>query len=308
MQFYFAPLEGITGYIFRNAHHAFYDGIDKYYAPFLSPAQNCVMNPKERRDVLVENNKGIPLVPQILANNAGYFTEAEKALRAYGYKEVNLNLGCPSRTVVTKKKGAGFLAYPDELDRFLEQIFSHAEGGISVKTRIGMDEEEEFYDLLAIYNKYPIKELIIHPRTQKDYYKNAPHMHMVAYAMEHSANPVCYNGDILTVSDYENLIKEFEGLHAVMIGRGMLTNPALITQITKNTPADKEVLRGFHDKLYQDYMQFMSGEKNVLYKMKEVWLYLLGSFACGEAYRKDMKKVQRLRDYENLVNKLFAEG
>lgn len=308
MRFYFAPLEGITGYIFRSAHHDFFTGIDKYYAPFMSPAQNCVMNPKERRDVLPENNEGIPLVPQILANHAGCFTQAEKELRKYGYKEINLNLGCPSRTVVTKKKGAGFLAYPDMLDMFLEQVFAHAQGDISIKTRIGMESEDEFYDLLAVYNKYPVKELIIHPRTQKDYYKNEPHLNMIAYAMEHSKNPVCYNGDICSVSDYKEIIGQFPGLDAVMIGRGLLANPGLVTEIKDKIPAGKSVLRRFHDKLYRDYAQVFSGEKNVLFKMKELWLYMSGSFDCGESYVKKIKKVQRQKDYEAIVDELFAKG
>lgn len=308
MRFYFAPLEGITGYIFRNAHHNFFTGMDKYYAPFMSPAQNCVMNPKERRDILPEHNRGIPLVPQILANNADYFTQAEKELRLYGYEEVNLNLGCPSRTVVTKKKGAGFLACPDELDMFLEQIFSHAQGDISIKTRIGMESEEEFYDLLAIYNKYPVKELIIHPRTQNDYYKNGLHLNMIAYAAGHSKNPLCYNGDLCSVADYERIAGKFPSLSGVMMGRGLLTNPALVMEIRGNTPADKDTLRRFHDKLYQDYAQVFSGEKNVLFKMKELWLYMAGSFDCGESYIKKIKKVQRKKDYENIVNALFAEG
>lgn len=108
MKFYFAPMEGITGYIFRNAHHACFPSVDRYYTPFISPNQNRPMSPKEKRDVLPENNRNIPLIPQILTNNATQFLQAAKVLADMGYEEVNLNLGCPSATVVNKREGGWF--------------------------------------------------------------------------------------------------------------------------------------------------------------------------------------------------------
>ena len=173
MKYYFAPMEGITGYIYRNVHHRFFPGMDKYFSPFISPGTKKTMTPKELRDILPENNQDYTLIPQILTNRSGDFLRLCRDLKEYGYKEVNLNLGCPSGTVVAKKKGAGFLEYPNELDRFLEEIFAGTDLKISIKTRIGKDDPEEFEKLLEIYNKYPLEELIIHPRVQTDYYKNS---------------------------------------------------------------------------------------------------------------------------------------
>ena len=169
MEFYFAPMEGITGYIYRNAHHRFFPGTDKYFTPFLSPNQNRALNPKEVRDVLPENNEGIYIVPQILTNQADFFLRAAKELKeCYGYEEVNLNLGCPSGTVVSKGKGAGFLADPGGLDAFFDQVYAKADVKVSVKTRIGLSSPEEFYGILDIFNRYPLHELIIHPRVRSE--------------------------------------------------------------------------------------------------------------------------------------------
>lgn len=188
MKIYLAPLEGITGHIYRTALKECFDGFDKYFIPFISPNQKGHFSTREKKDVLPENNRGVLAVPQILTNQAEDFIETAKKLAEYGYEEVNLNLGCPSRTVVTKGRGAGFLEEPDRLDRFLDEIFKKREWKISVKTRIGMSEPEEFEDLLKIYNRYPLEELIVHPRLQKDFYKNTPNLDVFAMAAEESRN------------------------------------------------------------------------------------------------------------------------
>lgn len=178
-------------------------------------------------------------VPQILTNSAADFLRIEKDLGAFGYRELNINLGCPSGTVVSKGRGAGFLASPEKLDQFLEEIFSKTEAKISLKTRIGMEEPEEFFRLLEIYNKYPLEELIVHPRVQKELYRGTPHYETFRYAMEHSKNPLCYNGDLVSVDSYVNLLADWEKEQAhdrakvtsVMVGRGVLKDPALIEKL-----------------------------------------------------------------------------
>lgn len=317
MRVYFAPLEGITGYVYRNAFHSFYTGIDKYFIPFLSPNQNRALSPKEIRDVLPEHNRGMCAVPQILTNRAEYFLRAAKELKEeYGYQEVNLNLGCPSRTVVSKGKGAGFLEYPKELDAFLGEVFEKAEIRVSVKTRIGMDSPEEFAPLLEVFNKYPLHELIVHPRLQKDYYRNTPNWNAFADAVRKSRNPLCYNGDIFTLEDYKKLKTEFPETDRIMLGRGLLMNPELAEIIKADESCgteaagrpDRKRLKAFHDRLYRDYAQVMSGDKNVLFKMKEFWSYAEKLFPEEEKLLKKIKKASRLCDYEQAVRALFGVG
>lgn len=317
MRVYFAPLEGITGYVYRNAFHSFYTGIDKYFIPFLSPNQNRALSPKEIRDVLPEHNRGMYAVPQILTNRAEYFLRAAKELKEeYGYQEVNLNLGCPSRTVVSKGKGAGFLENTKELDAFFGEVFEKAEIRVSVKTRVGMDSPEEFASLLEVFNKYPLHELIVHPRLQKDYYRNTPNWNAFADAVQKSRNPLCYNGDIFTLEDYKKLKTEFPETDRIMLGRGLLMNPELAEIIKADESCgteaagrpDRNRLKAFHDRLYRDYAQVMSGDKNVLFKMKEFWSYAEKLFPGEEKILKKIKKASRLCDYEQAVRALFGVG
>ncbi len=306
MKFYFAPLEGIGGYIYRNAYNKVFDSsIDKYFAPFISPGINQVLTPKELRDINPENNKGIKLIPQILANKPEDFLMAANEIKKLGYDEININLGCPSNTVVAKKKGSGFLAYPDELDSFLEQIYSKSDLKISVKTRIGKESPDEFYELLNIYNKYPMEELIIHPRLQKDYYKNTPNMEIFSEAVRLSKNPLCYNGDILTVDDYEKVHDTYSGIGAVMIGRGLLRNPILVDEIIYGRKLEIDKLMLFHDTILESYKGVMSGEKPVLFKMKELWSYMIALFEDADKMGKKIRKVQNLNNYEDIVKNLF---
>lgn len=307
MNLYFAPLEGIGGYIYRNAQADFFPKADKYFSPFIAPNQNRSFNPKERKDIAPEHNENIVLVPQILTNNADIFIRTAKDLHALGYGEVNLNLGCPSRTVVTKYRGAGFLAKPEELDHFLEEIFSKTDVEISLKTRLGMEHEEEFEELLAIYNKYPVKELIIHPRIQTDYYKNKPRMEAFSGALERSANRIVYNGDIFNPAQTEKFRTGHPRVDTVMLGRGVLADPCLFGEVRGTERLTKDRLRDFHARLLEDYQREMSGERNVLFKMKELWYYMAHVFTDSEKYAKKIRKTQRLCDYKEIVRSLFAE-
>ena len=300
MQYYLAPLEGITTYVYRNAYHKYFRKMDKYFTPFIVPHKDKKFNTRELKELSPEHNHGLNVVPQLLTNNAENFLKTAKDIVQMGYDEINLNLGCPSRTVVTKKKGAGFLEYPEELDRFLDEIYGNANFKISVKTRIGKDSPDEFYQLLEIYNKYPIEELTIHPRIQTDYYQNTPNLDMFKVAYEESKNPICYNGDIRTTDDLTSLTQQFPDLKHVMIGRGIIHNPGLLTTF------DKEILLSFHNMILEEYIKISSGERNVLFKMKELWFYMLNLFEDAEKIGKKIKKTERLKEYEAIINMLFT--
>lgn len=307
MKFYFAPLEGVTGYIYRNAYEKYFGKIDKYFTPFVSPTSNMCFTSRELNDILPEHNKGINVIPQILTNNSKYFIYTMNEMKNMGYDEVNLNLGCPSGTVVAKGRGSGFLAHKDELDRFLDAIFSKTEIKLSIKTRIGVNSSEDFNDIMKIYNKYPLEELIIHPRIQKDFYKNTPNMDVFKEALKSSKNPVCYNGDIFNSHDYKRVVDECSDINAVMLGRGIITNPGLIKEITDNEFTDKKNLKKFHDEVYLGYKEILSGDKNVLFKMKEFWFYMINVFEESEKIAKKIKKAKSANEYEAAVSMLFND-
>ena len=290
MKYYLAPLEGITTYIYRRAYHTHYRPMEKYFTPFLVPHTKKDFNTREKNDILPAHNPGMNLVPQILTNDAKGFLDTVEKLKGYGYDEVNLNLGCPSKTVVSKGRGSGFLMHTEELNRFLEEIYAKADVKISIKTRIGKFDADEWGELLRIYNQYPLEELIVHPRLQKDLYKNTPNLDVFAMAAEESRNPLCYNGDICNAEDMKRLRERFPKLDCVMVGRGVLADPALGRVLKGGGQAEKAELRKFHDLLYRAYCEEMSGDRTVLYKMKELWFYFSGLFTNGKKYYKKIKK------------------
>lgn len=312
MKRYFAPLEGITGYIFRNAYERYYGGIDKYFAPFISPAENCPMNPKERRDIIPENNQGIYIVPQILARRADHFLAAVNMLMDMGYKEFNLNLGCPSGTVCSKRKGAGFLTDTEELEVFFETVYDFAAMNnidISVKTRVGRYSPEEWETLLDIYNRYPISELIIHPRIAKDYYNGFPRMEQFEYAVCNSKNPVVYNSDLFSVDKIEDVLTAYghtDIVDGIMLGRGLLYNPELLLQYDgkDGDSFDTKNFLRFHDEIYHAYREIMSPDINVLHHMKQLWIYWRSSFPEKDKITKQIIKTKRCSEYELLVKQV----
>ncbi len=259
-------------------------------------------------DILPEHNQGIVLIPQLLTNNADDFIHTAKKIKRLGYHEINLNLGCPSGTVVSKGRGSGFLAKRAELDVFLDKIFSHPVTKISIKTRIGKDRPEEFGELIEIYNKYPMEELIIHPRVQTDFYRNTPNMEVFSAAFGQSKNPVCYNGDLCTKEDINGFSAGYPGVETVMLGRGLLMNPGLVNELLHNIKPDKHLLKNFHDQIYDGYKKILFGDRNVLFKMKELWNYMIEIFCDNAKHAKRIKKSQSLRDYDEAVSSLFGES
>ena len=329
MKFYLAPLEGVTGYIFRNALEEYFPGTDRYFTPFIVPDQKHALRKRELRDVLPENNQVKELVPQILTSDPVRFVETAKALAEYGYEEVNLNLGCPSGTVVAGGRGAGMLADVEKLDCFLDQIFRDTDLRISVKTRIGIERPEEGYTLMKIYNQYPISEVIIHPRTRKEYYKGEPHLDVFSELLAMSQHPVCYNGNLFTVRDYEQFRARFPQVERVMIGRGVLADPGLMQRLksfehAQKTGEDsgrkengmeqprseiyrtgKQELRAFHDTIFRQYREIFDEDKNAIFHMKELWNYLVHSFEGSEPYAKKLRKTSSLNEYRCEVGNLF---
>lgn len=309
MKIYFAPLEGITGHIYRNTYEKLYGHIDKYFAPFISPSEKYAMIPKEVKDLSPENNEGIYLVPQILTSRSDLFINAVKELQNIGYKEINLNLGCPSGTVCSKGKGAGFLPETDALESFLEDIYNYADNNniaISIKTRLGYYKPEEFYDLMEIFNKFPLHELIIHPRIRSDFYKGEPRTEYYAYAIEHSKSPLVYNGNIFSIGDYNNLCKKLgSNIDTVMLGRGLLSNPSLVDELKSGEPiVDYKRFWELHDTLYHEYQKIMSPDINVLYKMKELWTYWRSTFDDVDRDIKHLLKAKKYAEYESILRNI----
>lgn len=306
VKYYMAPLESVTTWIYRQAHAKIYGRLDKYFIPFLEPHEKRDFKTRELQEILPEHNENIYAVPQILTNRSEGFIKLAKALKDWGYEEINLNLGCPSKTVATKGKGSGFLAKPEELERFLTEIFDALSGEvkISVKTRIGKEDPEEFPALLKLFNKYPMEELIIHPRVQKDGYGNVPRLELYELAEKQSVNPLCYNGDLYTREQIRNFAERFPGTERLMFGRGFLRDPGLLYNEGKDPKDIFEKFWAFHDLVYEGYQERDMGDRNVLFKMKELWSYQVYQFSEPERLFKTFKKVQDCNEYEQMIRNL----
>lgn len=305
MKLYMAPMEGYTNYVYRNIYRKYFHPFDKYFTPFISTNKKASMNSKELRDIRPEDNQDINIVPQLMTNDAQESMATCKRILSLGYQEININMGCPSGTVTSKGRGAGMLYDTDKLKTFLDELFGqNPDFKISIKTRLGRYEAEEFYPILEIYNQYPLEELIIHPRTREDYYGNIPNILMFEEAMRISKHPLCYNGDIFTVQDYRNLIERFPSLDRVMLGRGIIGNPGLAGELCDGTETGIKTVKAFHDELFEAYSNLVSGDINILYKMKSFWVYM-GNVYCDEKTAKKIKKVKRLEEYKSIVGGIW---
>lgn len=305
MRYYFAPMEGVTGAVYRRTHRAFFPGVDKYFLPFITPTSTGKLTPRQWREVAPAENEGVPAVPQLLTKRADDFIWCANALFALGYDEVNLNLGCPSGTVTAKGKGAGFLGDPDGLDRFFDAVFAACTGRISVKTRLGLHDPAEFDRLYAVYHRYPICELTIHPRVRQDFYKGAVREGDFAAAYENARLPLVYNGDLVCEDDVRAAACRYPDLSALMLGRGLIADPSMVLRLRGGARADKRTLQAFHDALYEGYCTRMGDRRVATLRMKELWFYHLNLYADSEKCGKAIKKAQTPAEYEQAAAALF---
>ena len=301
MNYYFAPMEGITDSVFRRAHHAHFSGITRYFMPFISPTVHRALTPREAREVPKADSVPFAAVPQLLTKVPEDFLWAAGQCRDLGYDEVNLNLGCPSGTVTAKGKGSGMLRDPDQLDRFLEAIFKDAPLPISVKTRLGFESAEEFPRLLEIFNRYPITELTLHPRVRKAFYAGSVDMDSFRYCLENSNAPVCYNGNLSSVSQIEAFTREFPQIKSVMIGRGLVGDPGMLTPGGTTVAA----LESFLEQLAEEYCVVFGSQRNAMFRLKENWRHLLCRFEGSEKLGKRLRKTTDIQEYRAIVREIL---
>lgn len=307
MKLYFAPLEGVTGPVFRRIHHRRFGGADKYYAPFFSPTSDGRIPPRDMRRLEPEANAGLHVVPQLLTRRSEDFLWAARALADLGYGEVNLNLGCPSGTVTAKGKGSGALGDRAGLERLLDGIFAQAPCAVSVKTRLGRTEPEEFPALLELFNRYPIYELTVHCRVGADFYRRPARPEWLGYALRESRNPVCCNGDLTTAERFRAFRGKYPEASVFMLGRGGVADPALFRRLRGGEGASREELKAYTGELFEEYCSLLGSTKAALGRMKEIWFYQICLFEETGKLEKALKKAVDPAEYRTLVERIFAQ-
>ena len=300
MRYYFAPMEGLTDSIYRRLHHKYFPGVDRYYMPFLSPTIHRQLTHKEDRELPLADSVPFAAVPQVLTKVPEDFLWAAEVCRDRGYDEVNLNIGCPSGTVVSKGKGSGMLRDAAALDKFLEAVFAASPLPISVKTRLGLEKREEFPGILEALNRYPIKELTIHPRVRKQFYDGTVDMEMFDYAVRNSVNPLCYNGDILSLEQAAVLQETYPQIQSVMIGRGLIADPGMLSGGT-----DKAALEGFMNELMAVYEVEFGGSRNAIFRLKENWGFLHSRFEGCDKLWKRLRKTTDAAEFKSISAEIF---
>lgn len=303
MDIRFAPMEGLTDAVYRRTHARHFGGVSKYYIPFISPTQHRVFTPKELRAVSPEVNAGIPTVPQILAKDAGHFLWAAGEFAKMGYSEVDLNIGCPSGTVTAKGKGAGMLCDLAALDAFLNEVCRQTPIPISVKTRIGFHSAEEWPEILEVLQTYPLKEIIIHPRTRTSFYKAGTLCPDTFRTAMKEGLPLVYNGDLFTAEECAGFQAEYPDV-PMMIGRGMVCNPALAREACGGSALNVAELRRFHDALWEAYRVDRPLEQ-AHSRMRELMIYMSCCFANAEKAAKNVRK-SNPRTYDSAIDQLFS--
>lgn len=304
MKLYFAPLEGITSYIYRNTHAEFFGGCDGYYTPFISPSDNSKIGRKGFRDILPENNTIFRPTVQVLTNNAVSFLKFCDKLKEYGYDEVNINLGCPSGTVVNKKRGSGLLRETELLKSFLDEVFEKSDIKISIKTRTGFYSSDEFEKLLELYNKYPLELLIIHPRCREDFYKGEPNYKAFDKAYSTSKNKLCFNANIFSQEDYKCIAAHYPDIDSVMLGRGAVANPAIFREINGGKKLTTCEMVEFTEILQQKYNAILSSDKFTMHKLKEIWLFMMWNFPKEEKVLKTVRRTEKLSELMRAIHTL----
>jgi tRNA-dihydrouridine synthase B len=306
-----APLRGFTNALYRNLYSQHFNGLDAAISPFITTLSAKQINHTHIKDILPENNHGMPVIPQILGNDAAGFIQLATKCHDLGYETVNWNLGCPFPMVAKKCRGSGMLPYPAKIEAFLNEVIPAIPTRLSIKMRIGREKKEEIFHLLPLFNQYPLEELIIHPRTGVQMYTGAVDLDTFEQCLPLLSIPVSYNGDIFDRDSFIRLQEKFKTVSRWLIGRGVLSNPFLpeiFRSGEENISRPVERFKSFHDDLFEAYRAELSGPSHLVDKMKGYWLYFFRSFENGEALFKKMKKINSVKRYEEMVETFLGEN
>lgn len=307
-----SPLQGFTDFRFRNAFHKHFGGIDTFYSPYIKLNGKLVVKGSYERDILPENNSTLEVIPQIITNDAEEFLFVAKYVQQFGYKELNWNLGCPYPMVAKCGMGSGLIKNTDQIEHILKRVHNETDIIVSMKMRMGYENATEILDVFPILEQYPIKNIAIHARIGKQLYKGGVDLDSFQKCLDTSKQKIYYNGDITSVTKFNELQERFPSIEHWMIGRGLIADPFLPSMIKNNTteyPKNKlEIFEAFHDEIYQQYDAYLQGPTPIRMKMLGFWEYFSESFSNPQKTFKKIKKAGNSKNYEIAVKEIFKNG
>ena len=307
-----SPLQGFTDFRFRNAFHKHFGGIDTFYSPYIKLNGKLVVKGSYERDILPENNTTLEVIPQLITNDAEEFLFVARYVQQFGYKELNWNLGCPYPMVAKCGMGSGLIKNTDQIEHILKRVHNETNIIVSMKMRMGYENPTEILDVFPILEQYPIKNIAIHARIGKQLYKGGVDLDSFQKCLDTSKQKIYYNGDITSVTKFNELQERFPSIEHWMIGRGLIADPFLPSMIKNNTteyPKNKlEIFEAFHDEIYQEYDAYLSGPTPIRMKMLGFWEYFSESFSNPQKTFKKIKKAGNSKNYEIAVKEIFKNG
>lgn len=298
MKYYFAPLQGYTEDAYRRLHNAIFGGVDAYYTPFVRLEHGGVRS-KDMRGIRPEFNEGVNVVPQLIARDAEEMQTLLDVILPLGYKEIDINMGCPFPLQTKHGRGAGLLTDAERVGQMMEIVKKYKAITFSVKMRLGLCDAEDWKSILPILNDTPLHHVTIHPRMASQQYKGHVDMDAFDAFLNASKHPVVYNGDIHSTEDIKSLETTYgDSLYGIMIGRGLLARPSLAWESVNNVKmADSELIGKIllmHDRLYEHYAKVIPGESQQLMKLRTFWDYLEPTIG-----RKQWKKIVKAGNMKN---------
>jgi len=305
-----SPLQGFTDFRFRNAFHKYFGGIDTFYSPYIRLNGKFEIKASYDRDLLPKNNSTLEVIPQIMTNDADEFLFVSKYVKSLGYKELNWNLGCPYPMVVNRCMGSGLISDAKRIDAVLKKVHQESDIIVSMKMRMGYNEPTEILDVFPILNDYPIKNIAIHARIGKQLYEGGVDLDSFEKCLAATKHKIYYNGDITSVESFRALKQRFPSIDHWMIGRGIISDPFLASMIKLDTTAypenRMELFGKFHDTLYNEFEQSLSGFNHLMLKMYSFWEYFSQSFPDSKRVLKQVKKIKTPDKYEDAVREILS--
>ncbi|WP_299111788.1 tRNA-dihydrouridine synthase [uncultured Winogradskyella sp.] len=307
-----SPLQGFTDFRFRNAFNHYFGGIDTFYAPYIRFNNKLIIKNSYQRDLQLEHNTELEVIPQIMTNSADEFLFVVDYIQELGYKELNWNLGCPYPMVTNRGMGSGLICDPKKINNILERVHKETDILVSMKMRMGYENAEEILNTFPILDSYPLKNIAIHARIGKQLYKGGVNLDGFQRCIENTKHKLYYNGDITTVSKLKEMQTRFPSIDHFMIGRGLIADPFLPSMIKNDTteyPVNRwEIFREFHDTIYHQYDAALSGPTPIKMKMQGFWEYFSQSFSNPQKTFKKIKKANNPRAYQQAVAEILKNG
>ncbi|QVY65121.1 tRNA-dihydrouridine synthase [Polaribacter sp. Q13] len=307
-----SPLQGFTDYKFRNAFNHFFGGIDSFYSPYIRLNGKLVIKNSYKKDIQLDNNNELEVIPQIITNDVDEFLFVSKYVRELGYKELNWNLGCPYPMVTKRGMGSGLIADPEKINSILHKIHNESDILVSMKMRMGYDTPEEILETLPVLDKYPLKNIAIHARIGKQLYKGGTDLDSFQKCVDNTKHKLYYNGDITSVATFKKLQERFPSIDHWMIGRGLIADPFLPSMIKNDTteyPKNRyDLFNEFHDRIFTEYDAALSGPTPIKMKMLGFWEYFSQSFSNPQKTFKKIKKAGNSKKYEIAVKEIIKEA